>query len=338
MQKKINTILWSTVFLLFIGGIGFFFWNRQQIKMQSKQFFYMNTPIYVKLYHSNTKKMEEAFQKLEQLYQEYHQLTDRYQAYDRIHNVYYILHNQEETDEILLDPHLYDLLKLSQEWGNQYPCFDIGLGNVLDIWKKYREQESGVPKVEELEAAGASDHDKLQLLPENKIKNNHPNLDLGGVAKGYATQKAGELLKELGITKFIINAGGNVLVGDEYGNGPYKIGIENPNQKGDVFTIIEGSHLSVVTSGGYERFYEYEGVRYHHIIDPKTRFPANYMKSVTVMTSDSTLADLLSTTLFLMPVDEGMELIEQLDDVEAIWFTNDDMIVRSSGVSSYEAS
>ena len=338
MQKKINYILWGIVFLLLLGfSIFGVYQNSKRLKMASRSYFYMNTQIFIKLYDQDTEKMDDAFEKIDQLYQEYHQLTDRYQEYKGIHNIYYLHNNQSTEDYITIDPRLYQILKLSQEWYQKsHHKFDITLGNIIDIWKKYREQGTGVPSLEELTSVSASSMKELELKEPNQIRNNHLNLDLGGVAKGYATEEVKLLLETMGIERFIINAGGNVVAGAPYSTQKYSIGIEDPNVPSDIFTILYADHISVVTSGGYERFYEYEGKRYHHIIDPQTLYPANYMKSVTVLTKNSATADILSTVLFLMPVEEGMELIESFDDTEAIWYTTDDLVVRSSGVHLFE--
>ena len=158
---------------------------------------------------------------------------------------------------------------------------------------------------------------------------------MGAIAKGYATEKVGEYLKEKGISKFIINAGGNVLVGEHYDNSKYKIGLEKPDQTKEIYKVLKLNNTSVVTSGGYERFYTYEGKTYHHIIDYNTMYPANYFKSVTVITKDSGLADTLSTSLFLMSVEDGKKLIKDLD-VDVIWYTIDDEIIKTEGIKGYE--
>ena len=96
--------------------------------------------------------------------------------------------------------------------------------------------------------------------------------------------------------------------------------------------------MSVVTSGGYARYYEYNGKRYHHIINPKTQFPPEYSKSVTVITEDSSLGDILSTILFLMPIEEGQEFISEFENVDVIWYTNENKIVTTKGIKKYENS
>ena len=115
----------------------------------------------------------------------------------------------------------------------------------------------------------------------------------------------------------------------------YQIGVQGPNKDGSLVTIVKGKNISVVTSGSYERNYEYEGKIYSHIINPMTRYPADYMKSVTVITEDSALGDILSTILFLMPAGKGQEFIKDYS-AEAIWVLNDDTIIRSEGFDKYE--
>ena len=92
-----------------------------------------------------------------------------------------------------------------------------------------------------------------------------------------------------------------------------------------------------MTSGGYERFYEYNGHKYSHIIDPNTKYPVEYMKSVTVICDDSAFADALTTTLFLMSIEEGQEFVKDMDmDIDVIWYSNDDEVYTTSGVENYE--
>ena len=172
------------------------------------------------------------------------------------------------------------------------------------------------------------DNVKIEKLKieNNKILNDKVTIDLGSIVKGYVTEKAGNYLESIGIDYYLINAGGNVKAGKS-NKGYYNIGIASPINN-ETFEIVQDENISVVTSGGYERFYEYNGVMYHHIIDPNTLYPANNMKSVTVIGEDSGLCDILSTTLFLMDIDEGKEFIKNYD-VKVIWFTNDNEIIKS---------
>lgn len=327
-MKKILGII--GVLLIFLFFIIYFIFNKK-MDLYSKDLFYMDTYINVKFYCSDKNKANDIMNEIDNIYREYHELTDRYNSYN-INNVYFINNNDSSSKDIVLDSRLYDLIKYSYDFGKKTDLFDINMGGVIDVWKKYRDVGEGIPSIDELKKANKKND--IVLLGDNKIKNNHPNIDLGGVSKGYTTQRVGDYLESVGIKYYLINAGGNVLAGSSYNKPYYKIGIQSPDKNG-ISYILNSSNLSVVTSGGYERNYEYEGVLYHHIISPKTLFPTNYMKSVTVVSHDSGLSDLLSTTLFLMDVDSGKEFLKDYD-AEAMWILNDNSIVKSEGFISYE--
>ena len=329
MKKYISFIGILIVGLLFVSC--FLFNNK--LELYSKDFFYMDTYINVKFYSDSDVKAKNIMNSIDDIYREYHELTDRYNAYDGVNNVYYINHNDSNDKEIVLDSRLYDMISFAYDFGKKSDGkFDINLGGVIDAWKKCRDTKKCVPTDSELKKANK--RNDIVLLGDNKIKNNHPNIDLGGVSKGYTTQVVSDYLRLNGITYFLINAGGNVSCGDSYGKDYYKIGIQNPDGNGIVSTL-KGTNISVVTSGGYERNYEYNGKVYNHIIDPTTLYPGNKMKSVTIVSTDSGLADMLSTTLFLMDVDDALEFLKDYD-AEAIFVLNDNSIVKSEGFSNYE--
>lgn len=317
------------IMILFCLGIYMYSNQKQEY---SKNIYYMDTYINVKIYSNNKVKADNILGDVEQIYKEYHELTDRYNHYDGIINVYDIHNNNLDDEYLTLNSKLYEILEFSNNWNEKYHKLNIEIGNVIDVWKSYRDKQNGVPTIEELQLN--NNHINLVLLGDNKILNNHPNLDLGSIAKGYATEEVGKYLESIGVEEYLINAGGNVKAGKTYKKENYKIGVQSP-VKEELLIIINGSNISVVTSGGYERNYEYDGKFYHHIIDPDTLMPSNNMKSVTVVTKDSRLGDTLSTTLFLMSVEEGQEFIKEYD-VEAIWYTNDDKIIRSENFSNYE--
>lgn len=294
----------------------------------------MDTYLYVSFYCDDLEKAEDIKTSIDDIYKQYHELSDRYQSYGELINVYTIYHNTSSEKELVLDSKLYALLEYAYDFETVTSHrFNIEIGGIIDVWKKYREAGTGIPTKKELESAKSKVN--LTLLGDNKIKNNHPNLDLGAISKGYATEEVGKYLETNGITKYLINAGGNVKVGVPNGKETYSIGIQSPNKDGSLVTIVKGKNISVVTSGGYERNYTYEGKTYSHIIDPNTLYPADYVKSVTVVTENSALGDALSTSLFLMSVEDGLDFIKQFS-AEAIWVTNDDTVIRSEGFHQYE--
>ncbi len=304
-------------------------------KVITKNLFYMDTYINIKVYSDN-READNALKEVEKIYKEYHQLTDRYNGYEGLVNVHYINNNKTEERVLSIDKRLYDILEYGLLWKNKSNgLFNIEMGSVIDVWKKYLANKDGIPTKEELEIA-TKNINEVKLLGDNKILNNNPNIDLGAIAKGYVTDVAGEYLKNKGFDKFIINAGGHVLVGRKYQESPYKIGVINPVDAKENLALVKGENICVATSGSYQRFYEYKGKKYNHIINPKTLYPGDYMISVTVVSNDSKLNDILTTTLFLMPIDEGLNLVNNMDGVEAIWFTLDHEIIKSEGFNNYE--
>ena len=293
------------IFILLLTGCG-----KQEY---SKNLFYMDTIINVKLYNISESEANEAFAEIETIYQKYEQLTNFYDENSELSKLNNDV-NYEISDDIM------ELIKIGYEWDiKTNGLLNINIGNLTKVWHDFRENPIELPDVDNIKI----EHLKLE---DNKILNDKVSIDLGAITKGYVTEKVGNYLEENGINYYLINAGGNVKVGKS-NKGYYNIGIASPISD-ETFEIVKDENISVVTSGGYERFYEYDGVMYHHIIDPNTKYPANYMKSVTVIGEDSGLCDILSTTLFLMDIDKGKEFIKDYD-VKVIWFTNDNEIIKS---------
>ena len=309
-----------------------------QIKVISKDYFYFDTYINIKIYSNNSKLVTEALDKTENIFKEYHQLTDRYNAYEGINNLYYINNELNIKEKIKIDKRLYQLLETMVDfYDDSQGLVNIAIGNVIDVWKDYKDNNKGVPTYIELKNSGSTNINKLILDEDYYLyKLDNISLDLGAIVKGYVVELIGNYYEEIGLNKYLINAGGNVKVGDHYGDNRYIIGIENPVDVSNIFEIVKGNNVSIVSSGSYERFFEYKGKKYHHIIDPYTLFPPDYMKSVSVIHRDSGYADLLSTMLFLIPVDEGINYVNHLEEVEAIWYGIDDQIFYSKGFSQYE--
>ena len=341
MEKIKNNwgyIISAILLIIFFVYISFDYSKRKNSLQEfSKNLFYMDTYINVKIYNNDSIKSNNALNEIDKLFKEYHELTDRYNEYDSINNIYVINNNNLDDETLTLDSRLYNLIRYGiDSYNKTNNLININLGNVIDVWKKYRQNENGVPTLQELKNSGSTNIKDIVLLENNQILNNNPNIDLGALAKGYVLQEAANYLEKIGLDKYLINAGGNVVVGNHYNNDYYKIGIENPNNRNDIYNIIIGNNISITTSGDYQRYYECDGKKYHHIIDPNTLYPSEHVKSVTVITKDGALGDMLSTTLFLMSVEDGLEFIKKYSDVEAIWYTLDDEIIKSEGFSNYE--
>ncbi len=159
-------------------------------------------------------------------------------------------------------------------------------------------------------------------------------IDLGAVAKGFIADKVLELFEANGVKSAIINLGGNVLLfGSKPGGIPFKIGIQNPfDVRGSYLGIIKASDISIVTSGIYERYFEADGKKYHHILNPKTGYPVeNDIMGISVITGKSIDGDCLSTSLFMLGSVKAIDLVENLENTEAVIITKEKKIILSSG-------
>ena len=158
-------------------------------------------------------------------------------------------------------------------------------------------------------------------------------LDLGAVAKGYATEKALQVLTKQGIDKALIDAGGNIRVlGRNTHNSPWKIGIRDPRKADAIVVVLPLVDSSAVTSADYYRAFEFNGKRYHHILDPRSGYPATHTISATVVTKDAGLADILSTVFFILPPEKAMELAATIPGVELVLVTADKRIKHSAAL------
>jgi len=158
-------------------------------------------------------------------------------------------------------------------------------------------------------------------------------IDLGGIAKGYAVDRSIERLQALGVRNAMVNAGGDTrLLGDRRGK-PWIVGIRDPRNDGRMVTRLPLADEAISTSGDYERYFEEGGVRYHHILVPGTGQSAKEVRSATVLGADATLTDALSTTVFVLGVERGMQLVARLPGVEAVIVDAEGRIFYSDGLA-----
>ena len=223
---------------------------------------------------------------------------------------------------------------------------NVMLGSVLRLWHDCREAasenpaEASIPSEEELRrAAEHTDIAALEIDEEActvRIADPEASLDVGALGKGYACERAAEYLESVGAAGYVLNIGGNIrCIGDRPGGSGWVTAIRDPDPAAEGYACkIRIRDTACVTSGVYERFFTVHGQRYHHIIDKDTLYPAAYFSSLTVITRDSALADALSTALFCMPQERGMELIRNLGGVEALWIFPDGTQRSSPGFAA----
>ncbi len=309
---------------------------------------YFDTVITITGYEYSQEDFDKTANEMIDMLGEYHRLYSIYHRFDGIENLCTInavtdgVHNTVKVDKRIIDMLLYakEIYTLTNGTVN------VAMGSVLSIWHNYRTigkddpKEATLPPMEAL--LSASQHtsiDNLKIDAENNtvtLSDPLMKLDVGAVAKGYATQKVAEYFKNKGVTGYVLNVGGNVCtIGAKADGTPWTVGIENPDSE-EYFAYLQLDGQSVVTSGSYQRYYYVDGKAYHHIIDPKTLMPSEDYLSVSVICQDSGLGDALSTALFCLSVEKGKTLIESIDNVEAMWVTKTGEKTYSSGWKNFE--
>ena len=285
----------------------------------------------------------------------YNQLYDIYNDYDGVVNVKTINDNAGKAP-VQVDDRILSMLELARQmYDLTGGKINIAMGSVLGIWHDHREAaeknaseaDNTLPTQEQLEAA-AQHRDINDLVIDEEAKTVYlsdpeMSLDVGSVGKGYAVEMVCRAAEARGLTSALVSVGGNLrAIGTKPDGSQWTGGVEDPWNASDLYTsdsmlgdAINMSDMALVTSGDYQRYYVVDGKRYHHLIDPDTLFPSTYFNGVTVLCSDSGLADCLTTGLFCQPLEDGMKIVESLDGVEAMWCTPDQQVITSSGRDSH---
>jgi thiamine biosynthesis lipoprotein len=245
-----------------------------------------------------------------------------------------LVNNKAGTEAVVITTELFDLLNESQKIAEMSDgAFDITYASI-GYQYDYREQQR--PDQTSIESAlKAIDYHAVLLDEKNStVRFSQPDvkIDLGGIAKGYAVKRCLVLLKAAGIKHALVSAGGDTgLLGDRRGRSWY-VGIKHPRAEEKTAVKLPLSNESISTSGDYERYFIEDGVRYHHIINPKTGDSARKVVSVSIIGKDSTYVDALSTTVFVKGLQDGMAFIEQLPEYEAIIIDNQQTLHVSKGL------
>lgn len=245
-------------------------------------------------------------------------------------------------EAVAVDPATFSLIEKGLSYSELTDgAFDLTIGPLVKLWH-IGFNDAKVPTREEIDA-------KLPLINYQDVVLDKAGqtvylphegmmIDLGGIGKGYAADEVAELLRNEGTKHAIINLGGNVYtIGDKPGNKSWTIGVQDPfNPRGATIGTIGAVDQSLVTSGIYERYLTAEdGTNYHHILDPKTGYPFNNeLAGVTIISRSSTDGDALSTATFALGTTDGLNFIEGLDDVEAIFVTTDKKVYITSGLKT----
>ncbi len=341
-RRLLSAICVATILL---GSVGC---STQTTKYQTQFFGVFDTVVQVVGFARTEQEFTEYVSTAHARFSELDMLFDRFTAYEGVNNVH-MINTMAGKEAVVVEQELLDLLLLCKDWhsytsGNT----NIAMGSVTDIWHGYMElysldsTASTLPQEQLLQEAGIyADIENIVIDKEKStvfITDEHTQIDLGAVAKGYATQIVADELYEQGFQSFLMSAGGNVVAkgAPQDGRDSWNIGIQNPfadvdNPQSASINLVKLTDMSVVTSGDYERFYMVGDRRVHHIIDPKTLYPAEHYRGLTVVHEDSALADMLSTAMFCMDYETGSAFASE-HALNVIWVMPDGAIHYSESI------
>ena len=336
--------------LLVLLGIGISIYQKKSTPEQYKKYYIdaFDTSTQIIGYGDSDKLFTEQANIINEELIRYHKLYNIYNSYEGINNLRTINSNAGK-EPVKVDQEIIDLLKFSIDLYHKTDGeINIAMGKVLTIWHDFRTggiedpSTAALPSMELLE--NASKHCDINniIIDEEAstvyLADPEMSLDVGSIGKGYAVQKVAEYARELGYYNMVINCGGNVIsIGPKPDETDWIFGIQNPDLESEntLLKKVAITDKCLVTSGDYQRYYVVDGVEYCHIIDPDTLMPAEYFSAVSIITDHSGMADALSTALFNMPYEEGLALINGIDNTEAIWIFEDGNIKYSENFEEY---
>ena len=312
-------------------------WNAGPKKFEKAYFTAFDTYTTITGYASSQQEWNAVADGLYHLLWEYHQLFDIYNDYEGISNLKTVNDNAGIAS-VQVDAQIIALLlDCKAYYEATHGLVNAAMGSVLQLWHEARTagledpENARLPDAEALaEAAKHTSWDDVVLDVERStvyLADPAMSLDVGAVAKGWAAQRVAEEAPE-GV---LLSVGGNICAtGAKPDGSPWNVGVQDPDNASGYLQTCKIEKGSMVTSGDYQRYYTVDGVNYHHIIDPATGYPAQHWRSVTILCGDSGLADMLSTALFLLPLEEGKALLKQYS-AEAMWVDSQGQIFLSDG-------
>ena len=241
-------------------------------------------------------------------------------------------------EPVVVGPETLELVSRSLEMARLTEGgFNIAVGPAVEAWSVTERER--IPTREELQSLrllvdwtmiNIDSQARTIFLPKPGMR-----IDVGGIGKGYAADRAVDVMRKMGAKGGVVALSGDIKTfGDLPGMQGFPVGIRHPRQEGELIATVDLKNEAISTAGDYERYFEREGVRYHHILDPKSLQPARQCQSVTVIAAEGTVADGLDTGIFVLGPEKGMALVEQLPDVEAIIIDDLGHIAVSSGLRS----
>lgn len=324
MRKKNRNLLILLVLLLLLGSATLLY--QQRTRHYASEQFLMDTLVTIRVYGHDPENLKTAVAEAFAAMHRIADLADRFPQPGteacRLSDVCRI-NAQAGINPVRVNPETLAMLALAKKYHDLTAgAFDVTIGPVMDLWG-FAGKNPQVPSPAALtEALTLVDNKQLLVNAVEQtvyLQKSGMKVDLGAVAKGYATEKALLALEKHGIKKALIDAGGNIrVIGRTVRETPWRIGIKDPRNENAMVAIIALEDGAAVTSGDYYRYFEANGQRYHHILDPRTGTPAKENLSVTVVTKDAGLADILSTAFFVLKPAAALEMAEKMVGVDLL--------------------
>ena len=322
-NKKLTKtyILLAILIVLIIAGFIFTNSNNQKRNQKTSQTgFYFDTVITITIYGKDEKTCNQLILDCFDKANYYENLFSRTKEGSDIYRI-----NKSNGKSTVVDPSPFELISEALKYAKlSNGLVDPTIGSVSSLWD-FHSDNPVVPDDDQIkEAINHVDYKKVVLDNSNysvTLEDPKAMLDLGFIAKGYIADKFKSYLKESGIESAIINLGGNVVtIGNKPDGTPFQIGIQDPfSSTGTPYTTVDASDLSIVSSGSYERYFEYNGQKYHHILDTKTGYPVNSgLAGISVISESSLQGDALSTYLFILGEENAREYAESNEDISII--------------------
>lgn len=291
----------------------------------------MGTAIHVELWHINKKIAEEN---IERVNSEMHRIDALMSPYKKDSELSSI-NQQAAKSPLKISAELFNLIEKSIAISKlSNGAFDITFSSVGQFYD-YRKKLSPTKKILS-ENIKKINYKHIKLDAKNRtifFTQTGTRIDLGGIAKGHAVDNAINILQKNGITQAMVSAGGDTRIIGDKGGRPWYVGIRHPRDKTKSAVVLPLSQTAISTSGDYERYFIKDNVRHHHIIKPSTGDSARELRSVSILGVDSTTADALSTTVFILGLNKGMKLISSLPNTEAIIIDNNGLMHYSLGLT-----
>jgi len=317
-------------FVVILFSIGFFIarMGSEEIHLINRSRILLGTVVEIQVRDKDRKKAETS---IEKAFNEIKRIDELFSTYNEDSPIWKLNHNKDTL--ITVDPEIFSLMALCDSIYNiTYGSFDASLNKLLTTWG-FDGDDPFLPADDKISSALLkSGWNNIELWEDNSFKRfAGTELNFGAIAKGYAVDKAVNVLIKLGINSALVIAGGEIkTIGDDW-----VIGIQHPENQNQIIEKVNPGEMSVATSGDYEKYFELNGKRYHHILNPKTGYPADSLISVTVLNKSCTIADALATAVFVLGKAKGMRLIENLPEIEVMIIDNQTNKIYSSGFEKF---